>query len=281
MPCPLTFLLPVRVWGSWAAVRGRRMGHGYGEHLKQRFMQELGRVIRKIEASADSSFAGSDSIGSAEDRIEIYESMIQHCAVAIFAIDGHHRVIHWNAACEELTGIASDEITGTSNHWKPFYDLARPCLSDLLIDGKEGMMQDHYQVYGSSVLLPHGLHAEGWFPKVGGRERYLIFDASPVRSRNGKLVAAIETLQDITELKRIEEERERLNIKLQDALDRIKTLSGLIPICAGCKKIRDDRGFWNHLEEYLEQHSDASFSHGLCPECFQKFFPDATKEVKE
>jgi hypothetical protein len=70
-------------------------------------------------------------------------------------------------------------------------------------------------------------------------------------------------------------------VSLQEALDRIKTLSGLIPICAGCKKIRDDKGYWNQIEEYLEEHSDAVFSHGLCPECFQQFFPDAAREKKE
>lgn len=233
------------------------------------------------DASGDDGSAGGVKADTSEIQIEIYESMIQHSAVAIFAIDKQHRVIHWNRACEELTGLKADELIGTPEHWKAFYDYQRPCLSDLLIDGKGETMQDHYRVYGSSVLLSYSLHAEGWYPRVGGQERYLIFDASPVLGHDGKLVAAIETLQDITELKRVEEERERLNIKLQDALDRIKTLSGLIPICAGCKKIRDDKGYWNLLEEYLEQHSDASFSHGLCPDCFHKYFPDAEKSEKE
>lgn len=246
--------------------------------LKQRFIQELGRVIRKIEASGHVPDAAKIPADISENQIEIYESMIQHCAVAIFAIDTEHRVIHWNKACEELTGIAMVDIIGTRNQWKAFYDHHRPCLSDILIDGKEETMQEHYHVYGSSILIPYSLHAEGWYPHVGGNERYLIFDASPVFGRNSKLVAAIETLQDITELKKIEEERQRLNIKLQDALDKIKTLSGLIPICAGCKKIRDDKGYWNHLEEYLEEHSDASFSHGLCPECFKQYFPDASEK---
>lgn len=245
--------------------------------LKKRFMTELGKVMKKIDSSG-SAAVREGSVDSLDvDRIEIYDSMIQHCAVAIFAIDTSHRLIHWNRACEELTGIMAGEVLGTPHHWKAFYANQRPCLSDLLVDGREETMQEHYRVYGSSVLLPHGLHAEGWFHNVGGRERYLIFDASPVHGHGGTLVAAIETLQDITELKRVEEERERLNIRLQDALDRIKTLSGLIPICAGCKKIRDDKGYWNQLEEYLEKHSDASFSHGLCPECFGKFFPEAKR----
>ena len=216
-----------------------------------------------------------------ESLLEISESMIRHCAVAVFAIDRTHRVIYWNIACEELTGIRAEEILGTSGHWRPFYLRERPCLSDLIIDGRQETLQEHYRVFGSSILLPHGLHAEGWFAEVGGRPRYLIFDASPVYDRAGQVVAAIETLQDITELKRIEEERERLNTELQDAMSKIKTLRGLIPICAGCKRIRDDKGYWNQLEQYVEDHSDASFSHGLCPECFRKFFPDAAKPEKE
>lgn len=246
--------------------------------LKRRFIKELGRVIRKTEASGDVPAAGVSPADIPAEQIEIYKSMIGHCAVAIFAIDTEHRVIHWNKACEELTGILSGDVIGTCNHWKAFYDHQRPCLSDILVDGKTEAIQEYYHVYGSSVLIKGSLHAKGWYPKVGGSERYLIFDASPVFGQGGKLVAAIETLQDITELKKIEEERERLNIKLQDALDKIKTLSGLIPICAGCKKIRDDKGYWNHLEEYLEEHSDASFSHGLCPECFKQYFQESQEK---
>ena len=59
--------------------------------------------------------------------------------------------------------------------------------------------------------------------------------------------------------------------ELKDALDKIKTLKGLIPICASCKKIRDDKGYWNRLEEYLEVQTEAVFSHGLCPECQKRF----------
>ncbi|MFY9396802.1 MAG: PAS domain-containing protein [Desulfomonilia bacterium] len=218
--------------------------------------------------------ANPDQAENGAGYVEILEGMILHCAVALFAIDCNHRVIQWNTACEELTGIRSQEVLGTSEHWRAFYDHRRPCLSDLIIDGRRESLHDHYQVYGASILLPRGLHAEGWFERIGGRTRYLIFDASAVLGPSGAVKAAVETLQDITELKRVEEERERLNVELKAALDSIKTLKGLIPICAGCKKIRDDRGFWNHLEQYVEEHSDASFSHGLCPECFRKYFPE-------
>jgi hypothetical protein len=66
-------------------------------------------------------------------------------------------------------------------------------------------------------------------------------------------------------------EREKLIAELQEALANVKTLRGLVPICATCKKIRDDQGYWNILEDYIAKHSEADFTHGFCPECKQKF----------
>jgi len=224
-------------------------------------------------------FSGKEEAVSVQ--IEIYENMIRNCAVAIFAIDTERRVIHWNTACEGLTGIRASDVIGTRGHWKAFYDSERPCVSDLVVDGDLKMMGDLYDVHGPSVLLPHGLHAEGWYENVGGKRRYLIFDASPIHHHDGTLLGAVQTLQDITALKLMEEETHRLNVELNDAMTQIKTLRGLIPICAACKKIRDDKGYWNQLEIYLEDHSEAVFSHGLCPECFQIYFPEAAKPRKE
>ena len=76
---------------------------------------------------------------------------------------------------------------------------------------------------------------------------------------------------DITGRKTAETEREGLIGELQEALAKVKTLSGLVPICAWCKKIRDDRGFWNEVEVYVQKRSDATFSHGVCPDCLEKW----------
>jgi len=65
---------------------------------------------------------------------------------------------------------------------------------------------------------------------------------------------------------------------LQDALNQVKRLSGLLPICANCKKIRDDQGYWEDIERYIEEHSEALFSHGICPECWQRLYPDISFE---
>jgi hypothetical protein len=83
---------------------------------------------------------------------------------------------------------------------------------------------------------------------------------------------------DISERKQAAEEREKLIVDLQKALQDVKTLSGLLPICASCKKIRDDKGYWNILEQYISKHSGAEFSHGICPDCAQKMYPDYYKK---
>lgn len=86
--------------------------------------------------------------------------------------------------------------------------------------------------------------------------------------------AAIGTLLDITDAKRTEDEREQLIFQLQDALKEIRTLSGMLPICSSCKKIRDDQGYWKQVESYISDHSDVEFSHSICPECAKKLYPD-------
>jgi HAMP domain-containing protein len=71
-----------------------------------------------------------------------------------------------------------------------------------------------------------------------------------------------------------EEEKEKIIVELEKALDEIKTLSGIIPICMHCKEIRDDKGYWNQLEKYISEHSTAQFSHSICEKCFKKYYPE-------
>lgn len=104
-----------------------------------------------------------------------------------------------------------------------------------------------------------------------------------LKNHLSKLVPAVErALREADERvkrKTAEEARERLIIELQDALARIKTLSGLLPICSSCKKVRDDKGYWNALETYIQQHSAATVSHGLCPECAHRLYPKIFDEA--
>ncbi len=95
--------------------------------------------------------------------------------------------------------------------------------------------------------------------------------AEMVRKERQQKAGLLDTL---TELRQAHEERSRLIRDLQDALASVKTLQGLLPICSLCKKVRDDQGYWSQIETYLRKHSRADFSHGICPECVGKLYPD-------
>jgi len=92
----------------------------------------------------------------------------------------------------------------------------------------------------------------------------------------GRLIYAVA--RDITERKQIEEDREKLIIELQESISKIRMLSGLLPICSSCKKIRNDQGYWEQIEIYIHEHSEADFSHGICPECAQRLYPEFYKK---
>ena len=91
---------------------------------------------------------------------------------------------------------------------------------------------------------------------------------------------AIITSQDITEQKTAELDRIKLIESLQQALSEVETLRGLLPICACCKKIRDDKGYWNHIEAYLRKHAHTEFTHTLCPDCVKQYYPDLWEKMR-
>lgn len=100
----------------------------------------------------------------------------------------------------------------------------------------------------------------------GGADGYI---ARPIS--NKELLARVRAMLRIAQA---EQERDRLYLELKEAQDKVKVLSGLLPICCHCKMIRDDAGYWRQLESYVQKHSEASFSHGICPECAQKYYPE-------
>ncbi|MCH7619764.1 MAG: hypothetical protein IH880_08370, partial [Candidatus Marinimicrobia bacterium] len=116
------------------------------------------------------------------------------------------------------------------------------------------------------------LIATGYFLSAKG-DFYLMV----VMNRFLSLAAVWVTSILIVFWKRSEEERVRLASVLTESEEEVKILSGLLPICASCKKIRDDEGLWNQVEEYIHEHSEAQFSHGLCPDCMKKLYPEYVK----
>lgn len=137
------------------------------------------------------------------DKMDFIENLLQNSTTPTFVIDANHRVLIWNRALEELTGVKAPEIIGTNEQWRPFYRSARPCLADIALDGLYEDSAELYQHLTRSRLIPNGLHAEGNF-SFDKRVRHLVFSAAPICDRSGRTIAAIETLEDITERSSLE-----------------------------------------------------------------------------
>jgi len=187
-----------------------------------------GRIIAGIEVVRDITERKKAEEVLREQKT-FTENLIQNSAVATFVLSAQHTVLIWNRACEELTGYLASELLGTTSQWKPFYDRERPVLADVVMGDDPEKLSSLYLTHTKSLLLPHGLHAERWFRDMNGRERYIVFDAAPIYNAAGEVIAAIQTLQDITERKRaedmIKESEERYSNLFDNANDMIQSIA--------------------------------------------------------
>jgi PAS domain S-box-containing protein len=188
-----------------------------------------------------------------------------------FVIDIDGRVIYWNHAIERMTGVDKKEMIGKGGYAYavPFYGEPRPMLIDLALERSQHWESKYLTLREEGGLLTEG---ESFNPSMPGGERYLAATAGRLYDAQGNIVGAMETIRDITDAKRTEQEREQLIIELKEAIAQVRTLSGLLPMCAKCKKIRDDGGYWNQLETYIRRHADVDISHGLCPQCMDELY---------
>ena len=197
--------------------------------------------------------------------------IIEFLPDSTFVIDRDGSVIAWNRAVEAMTGVDKREILGKGGyaHAVPFYGASRPMLIDLVLNRDE-----EYEAKYLSITEDQGqlIASVSFNPSMGDKGRYLESSAARLYGANGNVVGAIESIRDITALKDVEQERERLIADLREAVAKVRTLSGLLPICASCRKVRDDKGYWSQIESYIREHTDVGFSHGLCPECMDKIY---------
>jgi len=115
------------------------------------------------------------------------------------------------------------------------------------------------------------------FHKDSGEQRWHLTTKIPIKNVHGEVVGLVGISRDITFQKQLEKQRDQYVQELQEALDNVTTLSGLLPICSACKKIRNDKGYWQQVEGYIMEHSGARFTHGLCPECMARLYPNFKK----
>lgn len=184
------------------------------------------------------------------------ERVLDNTSEAVYIIDQEGKIEVVNKGFETLAGRPREEIVGRS-----ILELVHEDDHALLFSVEDAAASAPCRQYDLRFLRPNGDVRTG-----------LIRQAAIYA--NGRLTGYQAVATDITERKLEEEERERLVTELQTALAEVKTLSGLLPICASCKKIRDDNGYWNQIEQYIRAHSQAQFTHGICPECIIKLYPE-------
>jgi len=123
-----------------------------------------------------------------------------------FVIDRNHTVTYWNKALEEITGIKAELVIGTNRHWSAFYSEERPCMADLLVDGRPEQIPELYGgKYGKSMLVADAYEATDYFSRMDKEGRWLYFTAAAIRDPEGNVTGAVETLEDVTDRKRAEE----------------------------------------------------------------------------
>jgi PAS domain S-box-containing protein len=190
-----------------------------GDHLAiqadgKRIEQEAGaeKRCRIVMADITERVAAEKILSQSEDRLK---KMIEGSSVPIFVIDTNHQVMHWNKAMSACTGVKTKEVAGTNQHWKAFYPAERPCLADLIIDGAYDKIGKVYpDIASKSPLIEGAYEAINFFPSMGERGKWLHFTASPVYDTQQNIIAALETIIDITDLKIAEKTVKNANTKL-------------------------------------------------------------------
>ncbi|MFC1567268.1 PAS domain S-box protein [Thermodesulfobacteriota bacterium] len=225
------------------------------DELEQRVEErtyELLRVNKQLEKEIDERKRAEKEIKMAR---EYTQSLIDSSLDMIISVDNERRIVEFNPAAEKTFVYSKEEVLGEK-------------VDILYADPKEG--ERAYK----TVRKTGEFAGEITNIRKNGMVFRCLLSAALLKDTAGHVIGSMGISRDIEEKKHAEEEREKLINELQNALAQVKTLRGLLPICSHCKNIRDDKGYWNKIESYIHQHSDAEFTHSICPECAKKHYPD-------
>ncbi len=168
-------------------------------------------LVNKVRRIGERIHAGE---GTARYENTFAISLMENLVTPTFVINADGFVVIWNRACEKLTGLRAIDVIGTNNHWRGFYDTQRVCLVDMLLPKMHRAQESSAELYNDFMKSEdrHSLHAENWcVMPLKGEKKYLAIDAGPIYDANGKLIAAVETLSDLTELKETQSKFEKLS----------------------------------------------------------------------
>ena len=194
----------------------------------------------------------------AEVKIQQLSFAVEQSPASIVITDPAGNIEYVNPKFVAVTGYALAEVLGKNPR--------------VLKSGEKG--PEAYRELWQTITAGKEWRGEFHNKKKNGELYWESASISPIRDREARITHYVTVKEDITARKQTEAERVRLIQELQAALANVKALSGLLPICAGCKKIRDDKGYWSQVEIYIQHHSEATFTHGLCPDCIKKYYPD-------
>ncbi len=222
----------------------------YRNHLEQ-LVQERTRELETANSRLQIEIAVRNR---AERENRQFAAMVQGSDDAIMSSTLEGIITSWNEAAEITYGYAASEAIG-----QPVYII----VPSERVDELHKMLA---RIGGGERIFHH----ETIRRRKNGENINVSLTISPVKNEYGSIAGVSAIARDISERERVRKEQEKLILELQDALAGIKTLRGLLPICAWCKKIRDDQGYWQQIEAYVRDHSEADFSHSICPECARK-----------
>jgi hemerythrin-like metal-binding protein len=153
---------------------------------------------------------------------QLLAQIIDGDPVPTMVINAEHKVTHWNKACAAVTGVAAAEVVGSNRQWAPFYPQERPIMADLIVSGSfdEGLENFYKGKFRRSELIEGAIEAEDFYPHFGERGRWLFFTAAPLRNAAGEVIGAIETLQDVTERHRAEDELRQYQAQLEGLVEQ-------------------------------------------------------------
>lgn len=223
---------------------------------------ELEQRVTELERLLRACFLSEKELRESEERYRRITEAVTDYIFTVRVEDGQPRETVHGTACRAVTGYAAEEF-----HQDPYLWIRMVPEEDHTI------VRDHI---ARILACENPGPIEHRIVRKDGVQRWVRNTPVPNYDRQGVLVSYDGLIRDITDIKVAEEKREELVRELQEALAKVKQLSGLLPICSACKKIRDDKGYWQQIEAYIHEHSDAEFSHGICPECFKALYPGFT-----
>ncbi|WP_321506955.1 PAS domain S-box protein [uncultured Methanoregula sp.] len=165
--------------------------------------EQITAAEEEMRAQYEELKFGQNALRESERKLQ---GIVQGSPIPQFVIDNNHRVISWNSALERYSGVKAGEVLGTNQQWRAFYSEMRPCMADLLVDGTIDRIPEWYPgKFSKSKYVEGAFEATDFFPRMGTRGIWLYFTASALRDSKGTIIGAVETLEDITEIKVKEE----------------------------------------------------------------------------